>query len=407
DGAGVSATQQAKRACALTLAYSRAGLYVDYPKTEGATSVADLESGNIRPTINLYHPLNIVNWRTKRVNAKTVLSLVVLQEQYMEDDDDINNFEPDIDIQYRVLRLEKDGRFSVTIYRDDEQYEEVMYPTGPDGQPLDEIPFTFIGIEANDCKIEDPAMFALCDLNMAHYRNSADHEEMLFICGQATPVAAGLTAEWAEKFGEIRLGSRDGVLLPTGGTFELIQAEATGALAAEMLHKEEQMKSLGAKLVEQYRTQARTATEASQDEAAEMSVLSSVAKNVGAAYKFAFEWAAYLVGLGDRTAMTGDNEIEFDLNAEFDLNLMTSLDRAQLMKEWQAGAITDREYRDALQSAGIAEEEFDAWEADKAAKAEADIANAAAMIGATTAAAQPTDQQQQPVKNNNNANPTG
>lgn len=401
DGAGVTAMQQAKQAAGLTLAFSRAGLYVDLPETNGAVTVADLDSGNIRPTINLYHPMNIINWRTKRVGAKLKLTLVVLREKFEEDNAFTDGFEPYCGEQYRELRIENDGRYAVRVWRFGEIYSEV-YPTGPDGKPLTDIPFTFIGVETNDAKIEPPAMFALCDLNLAHYRNSADHEEMLFICGQATPVAAGLTAEWADKFGTIKLGSRDGILLPENGTFELVQAESTGALATEMEHKEAQMVALGAKLVEQKQIQ-RTATEASQDEAGETSTLSSVAKNVGNAYKWAFEWCAYLVGLGDRTSETGASEIEFDLNSDFDLNMMTSIDRAQLMKEWQGGAITDKEYRDALGQAGIASEDFAAWQADRDAKAAAEVENAAAMMAATTAAAagatdDNTDEPTKPVK---------
>lgn len=375
DGAGVTAIQQSKQACKFTLAYSRAGLYIDYPKTNGATSVKDLESGDVRPTIALYGPTRIRNWAYTKFGAKWKLTLVVLDEEYEAEGMDI--FERKIETQQRVLRLE-DKVYRVEIWRDD-KLEETLNPTGPKGDPLDEIPFTFIGVEANDGKVEPPAFYSLCDLNIAHYRNSADHEEMLFICGQATPVASGLTAEWAEKYGEIKLGSRNGVLLPVNGTFELVQADERGAIATEMEHKEKQMVALGAKLVEE-KTVQRTATEASQDEAAETSALSSVAKNVGAAYKFAFEWAAYLMGLGDRTTFEGDTAIVFDLNSEFDLVKLSSEERKQLMTEWQSGAITDQEYRDSLTRAGIATEDFAQWEADRDARAEREVANAAAML---------------------------
>lgn len=375
DGAGVTAIQQAKLACEYTLSHSRAGLFVDYPKTEGATTVADLDNGNVRPTIALYHPERIRNWDYIKIGAKQKLCLVVLDEDYRKDGSNI--FEREIAIQQRALILENNV-YRVEIWRENTLYE-TLYPTGPNGEPLDEIPFTFIGVKANDGKVEPPAMFALCDLNISHYRNSADHEEMLFICGQATPVAKGLTAEWAEQFGEIKLGSRTGVLLPVGGEFELVQAEERSAISVEMLAKEKRMVALGAKLVEEKQVQ-RTATEASQDEAAETSVLSSTAKNVGAAYKFAFEWCAYLVGLGDRTSVEGDSKITFDLNSEFDLVQLSPEERKQLFAEWQGGAITDQEYRDSMTRAGIATEDFDLWEADRDARAEREVANAAAML---------------------------
>lgn len=382
DGAGVTAVQQAKLACEYVLGHSRAGLYIDYPKTEGRqTTVADLESGNVRPTIALYHPERIRNWDYIKVGAKSKLSLVVLDEDYRKEAGD--RFTREIAIQQRCLILEN-GAYRVEIWRDGVLHETLV-PQGPDGKPLDEIPFSFIGVKANDGKVEPPAMYALCDLNISHYRNSADHEEMLFICGQATPVASGLTQEWVDAMdarngnAEIKLGSRSGILLPTDGKFELVQATEVDAISAEMERKEKRMVALGAKLVEEKQVQ-RTATEASQDEAAETSVLSSTAKNVGAAYKFAFEWCAYLVGLGDRTAIENDSAIVFDLNSEFDLVQLSSDERSQLMKEWQAGIITDREYRDSLTRAGIASEDFEEWEADRDARAEREVANAAKML---------------------------
>lgn len=65
-GEGVSIQLAAKRALEYTLAFSRAGVFVDYPRTEdeAPTSLADIESGRIRPTINIVHPQNIINWRT-------------------------------------------------------------------------------------------------------------------------------------------------------------------------------------------------------------------------------------------------------------------------------------------------------------------------------------------------------
>lgn len=386
DGLGTTAVQQAKQACGLTIAYSRAGLLVDMPDTGGKTiSVAQLEAGEIRPTLSLYGPRNIINWRTKKRGAKSVLSLVVLFERYEEDTATSDGFEPECGDQYRVLRLE-DDMYVMEVYRDGKLYGDRVEPKGPDGKRLNEIPFVFMGVEANNPTVEAPAFFALCSLNMAHYRNSADHEEMLFICGQATPIASGLTAEWAEKFGEIKLGSRNGILLPEQGKFELVQAEERSAISAEMEHKEQQMVALGAKLVEQKQVQ-RTATEASQDEAAESSVLSSTAKNVGAAYQWAFEWAAYLMGLGDRTTAGAKSAIEFNLNSEFDLVNLDSAERSQLMKEWQAGAITDREYRTSLTRAGIAEEKFDEWERNRDENADREVVNAAKAEAALVAAA--------------------
>lgn len=357
DGAGVTLAQQAKTAAANVLAKGRAGLYVDYPNTEGKpATVAEVKAGNIRPTINLYRPEAVINWRTKARGAKSILSLVVLAERALDTDD---GFEPKFKDQWRVLRLTPDDKFVVELYDETNRDipREIYFPTDSKGANLDEIPFLFLGAEKNDPSVEAPPMFALCDLNVGHYRNSADHEENLYQCGQATPVISGLTEEWAKNVlgGKVMLGARAAVMLPTGGEMTLLQTEERSAILAEMEHKERQMIALGAKLVEQKQVQ-RTATEASQEEAAESSTLSSVAKNISAGYKWALEWAAIFVGLSDRTATTPGTKgaIEFDLNTEFDLTQLTPEERKTLLAEWQANAITLEEYRDNLLRAGVA-----------------------------------------------------
>ena len=53
NGAGLSLNQLARQALAYNLAYSRAGIFVDFPQTESGATVAQIDSGEIRPTITL------------------------------------------------------------------------------------------------------------------------------------------------------------------------------------------------------------------------------------------------------------------------------------------------------------------------------------------------------------------
>src|SRR5574340_32912 len=80
DGAGVSLVQQSKKCLSHAMSYGRAGLLADYPETSGQTTAADIASGFVRPTITLYEPWNIINWRTATVGARKLLTLIVLKE---------------------------------------------------------------------------------------------------------------------------------------------------------------------------------------------------------------------------------------------------------------------------------------------------------------------------------------
>lgn len=348
DGAGVALDQQAKKALGMVLAFGRCGLFVDYPEVEEAATRQDLLDGKVRPTILLYEPWSVINWRTKTAGAKKLLSLVVIEESYVEEDD---GFEVKTGAQWRVLRLEEaTGKYRVEIWREDNgTHKEVRhyYPRDAKGNNMVEIPFTFIGAVNNDPQIDLPPLYDLATLNIAHYRNSADYEEACYIVGQPTPYIAGLTKDWVQDVlkGQIYLGSRAAIPLPQGGTAGLLQASPNSMPKEAMEAKERQMVALGAKLVEQASVQ-RTATEARQEESSEVSVLSTSAKNTSSAYQKALTWCGELLGT--------EEDPEFELNTDFTISQMTAQERAQLIAEWQAGAIAFEEMRFSLRRANVA-----------------------------------------------------
>jgi hypothetical protein len=387
SGGGVNVEQLAKRAAGYVVAHGRCGLFIDYPTVETATTRADLEAGNVRPTMQLSAPWQVINWRTISRGGRELLSLVVMSEMFTKSDD---GFEMKQEEQFRVLRLvevvtqvtaESDTTteqvatgelvYQVELYRKTSANWSMVkgYPKVPldaDGKRLSELPFMFIGSENNDSAVDSPPLYDLASLNIAHYRNSADYEESSFMVGQPTPVIAGLTEEWVKDVlkGTINLGSRAAIALPEGGSATLLQALPNAVPFEAMEHKERQMVALGAKLVEQ-KTVQRTATEAGIDHTSESSILASSAANVATAIQWGFEWCAKFVGVPE----TG---IKFELNTEFDLTKMTPEERRQLIAEWQAGAISFTEMRENMRRGGVAKLD------DEKAKAEIDeeLANA-------------------------------
>lgn len=344
-GSGVSLEQLTKEACRKTIAFGRTGIFVDYPRTDKPSSRDDLLNGKIRPTLTVIDPKRVINWRVRRVGAKEYLSLVVIHEDWIEEDD---GFMQTVKSQWRVLRLDNEGNYVQEIWRDEQAPYDTINPRDANGLPLKEIPFMFIGSENNNSDPDDPPMYDLASLNIGHYRNSADYEESCFMVGQPTPFLTGLTTEWIKDVleGEVLLGSRTAIPLPPEGNAGLLQAAPNSMPFEAMQHKERQMVALGAKLVEQQSVQ-RTAKEAEQEQATDLSTLASVAQNVGSAFTTAMEWCAAFAGAPD----TG---IKVELNSEFDLTKMSPEERRQTIAEWQSGAIAWPEMRENLRRGGIA-----------------------------------------------------
>jgi len=366
DGSGVALDQQAKKTLASTLGFGRCALLADYPPTSAPATVQDQKEGFVRPTVTLYEPWQVINWRTVTKGARKLFSLVVISEFYTAEDD---GFEIRAGMQYRVLRLLPSGVYQVELWRSDaqsglpdvEQKEKQNFvvaktyePKDGKGLPLREIPFTFVGSLNNDPSVDQAPLYDLAVLNVAHYRNSADYEESCFIVGQPTPFFAGLTQQWVDDVmgGKVMLGSRAGIPLPSGGSAGLLQASPNTMPKEAMEAKERQMVALGAKLVEQRQVQ-RTAAEAKQEAGSESSILGTVSKNVSQAYKQMLTWCALFMGI-EPGAEDSKTELCYELNSDFPAARMTAEERAQTMKEWQGGAITFEEMRNQLRVAGVA-----------------------------------------------------
>lgn len=369
DGAGVSIDQQSKLCLSYVMGYGRAGLLADYPTTNGAVTQAMINEGTARPVLILFKPNTVINWRYKMRGAKRIASLVVIHESYCDDSDP---FETVTGSQWRVLQLVpgEDGRdeYRVQVWRrrprlpadpiveGREDWTEYDYiyaaytPRDGDGKTLDYIPFTFVGSNNNDERPDEPPMYDLAVINIAHYRNSADYEESCFMVGQPTAWFSGLTQGWVEDVfkGKVYLGSRAAIPLPAGAQAGLLQVNPNSMPKEAMDQKERQMVAMGAKLVTNGNVQ-RTLGEAQIEEASSASILSTATKNVSKAYTDMLTIAAnFIAGSVNR------DEIRFDLNTDFPASRLTPNDRNQLIQEWQNQAITWNEMRDGLRRGGIA-----------------------------------------------------
>lgn len=350
DGAGLTLEQTANRCVRHCIAYGRSGILVDYPVTDGNVTAKDVADGDVRPTLIVYEPWDIINWRVEMRGAKKVITFLVLREVIDEEGDD--GFQLSMYEQFRVLKLDEDsGDHLVELYSTTKTgfTQTASYtPRDAKGKPLQEIPFHFIGSENNDVLPNKPPLYDLASINIAHYRNSADYEEACFLAGQPTPVLAGLSQDWVENVlkGDVNLGSRAAIPLPVGATATMLQAKPNSMPIEAMKEKEQQMIALGAKLVTIQKT-AKTATQQIIETTSESSPLANIAKNVSAALVWALGIAAGFVG-----ATT--DAIEYTLNKDFDLTSMTADDQNAIIKQWQSAAISFSEMRTCLRRAGTA-----------------------------------------------------
>ena len=344
-GDGLGLEQLAKDELSNILETGRSFLLVDYPQVSGELSLEDINKLDLRASIIPYTAEQVVNWKTEAVAGRKLLTLVVLAETYNYDDDEFGH---ESETQYRVLRLSEEG-YSQQLYRDGQPYSEESFPTKSDGSRWDIIPAIFVGSKNNDSTVDDAPLADIADVNIAHYRNSADYEESCFITGQPTLfITHSLNEEqWFDYNPQgIKLGSRSGHVLGESGSATLLQANPNNLVLEAMKAKEAQMVAIGARIVTD-RGGNETAEGARIRFASENSVLGDIVGNLSAGLRQCIEWCGVFMG--------SPEDFSLDINREFydksvDPQLIMSM--VQLMDRQ---IISDQDIFDRLRAAGIIE----------------------------------------------------
>lgn len=344
-GDGLGLEQLAKDELANILETGRSLLVVDYPQVTEELSAEDVQRLQLRPSIVPYTAEQVINWKTDAVAGRKLLTMIVLAESYIDDGDEFGH---ESDVQYRVLRLTAEG-YSQQIYREGLAIGEETYPTKSDGSRWDVIPAVFVGSKNNDSTIDDAPLADIADVNIAHYRNSADYEESCFITGQPTLfITHSLNEEQWHEFNPdgIKLGARAGHVLGETGSATLLQPNANNLVLEAMRAKEAQMVAIGARIVTD-RGGNETAEGARIRFASENSVLGDIVGNLSSALRQAVEWCMMFIG--------GEQEFSIEINREFydksvDPQLIMSM--VQLMDRQ---IISDQDIFDRLRAAGIIE----------------------------------------------------
>lgn len=337
------------------LQVGRIGLLADYPRMDGVQTLADQRAANGRPYLKTYAAESILNWRVRRVNNRSMLTLVVLSETHEEDDGFGTRATP----QCRVLRLQA-GRYTIEIWRKvkaqdgKEAWALVDGPFAPvmGGKTLGYIPFLICGPMGLDVCVAKPPILDLVNVNLSHYRSSADYEHGLHFTGLPTPVVTGHSFD-VDEFGRTKntfaLGSSAIQAFPNpDAEVKYLEFEGKGleALSKRLEEKEAMMAALGARMLAAEKRQAEAAETAAIHRSGENSVLASLANAASSAITKALSWCAEWEGAGAKVLV--------ELNTDYLPSGMSPQELTELVKAWQSGAISHATLYDNLKRGEIA-----------------------------------------------------
>lgn len=320
-------------------------------KTGRAGVLVDMDEDGTRPYWVLYKAEDIVSWLVE----DDVLTRVVLRE-YVDDESIKDEFVLSTVCRYRVLRL-SDGVYTQQLYvpknADAKEYvpdEKVMEPARR-SVPLDYIPFLFIGPTTISPDIEKPPMLDMVDVNLSHYRASADMKHGLHFTALPTPWVSGLKGN--NDNAPLAIGAGKAWVLGENGKAGMLEFSGSGlaAIKADMDKMETMMATLGARLLEPQNLKNETATAVMMRHTGEHATLRTIAGSVELALSTLLKWHSWWMG---NETKPEDTKAEITLNKDFFATKMTSGE----LKDWifalQSGKVSYKTFYSAFQRGDLA-----------------------------------------------------
>lgn len=336
-GTGLSLSQLSKDAVSKGAKAGRCAVYTTYPMVEEGATVEQTQ--DLMPISMVYKAQDILDWSEG--------GDYYLLREWVEIPSDEFGEPSECYWQYRELRL-TDGIATSRIITNEDEGEEVVLINGFD-QPFDYIPFRWIGTVNNDSKIDESLLEGIADLNIGHYRNSADLEENCFIHGQGTMfISSDMSVEdWKQSNPSgVQVGSNAGHFIGSGGNASLLQAEPNQVADQLMKRKEEQMIQLGASMTGA--TNFQSATEAEINASTESANLVSLVDNVSSAMELVIFDASQYMGVE-----INPDEVMFKLNKDFFPTGLTAQETMAYIQLYDRGVIGDIELRQPLRKEGL------------------------------------------------------
>lgn len=343
------------------LIVNRVGILEDFPIVDTQMTQLEFEESGLKSITSIYKAESIINWRIEQVGNRVIPTLFVLLEQDdVEDPDDpfvlntINRYrilflttdkDPETgdiisdpyykQILVRESKIERDvigvtPGLNTTIVPSELEYTvEAVHVPLLNGEPLSFIPFWVLDANGLEYDVVTPIINDLVELNISHYKNSADHERELHRVSIKTVILPG----WDDE-----------VIFPMGGVASVppeskpyvMGAESISNLSTEMTKKEQRMATIGAQLLAQKGRFVEAAETAQIHVRGESSIIASIAREIGnefsAIMTFKLEWSGI------------DEIVTITLNTDFDENQLEGVELINWFSGLQSGAISYETY---------------------------------------------------------------
>ncbi len=319
DGLGLNYVELCKLVALECLTVGRCGVLVDY--------------SDDKPIIAVYVAENILDWNKNKTYVR-------LYDGKTEDG---------FGEVHRVLQIDDFGFYLQRIVHVKDNKETLVDEIYPqiNSKKFDYLPFTIIGVDSLDYDVEIPPLIDLVNVNMHHYIMSSAYERGCFLSGLPSMFIYGNRDDTKK----IYIGSTVANSFPDPqARAEILEVKGNfGALKENLLNKEAQMATLGAKMLEPQKAGVEAEGTLERRMSGDESVLADMASTLSSGLTNVLY--IYLAWLGN-----DDADFTVSINREFLPSRLTAQEISSLFMAWQGGAISHNTLFYNYKRAGLVQE---------------------------------------------------
>lgn len=309
-----------------------------------------------RPFLVRYKAEQIINWKMERLNDRMTLTLLTLHEmdprwfpltEKERNEGPPDQYEQGEYDQWRVYELKPDGDGArilvVSVFRKKQEKKgkpefvmiEQFLPSRR-GVSLTEIPFIFHNPHDAHACIDCVPLIDLAEVNLSHYRTSADLENGRHFAGLPQPYACGFEADGDLKVGSTVAWVTDNSAAKVG--YLEFTGQGLTPLKEALDQKEQQMVSLGASMLQPEAKKAEAFQTVALRSSSDTSALMNITVTATQTCSNALQWVAWWMGTNATRAELVDTHL-IELNTEFISQRMLAADLSALTAAYLSGAI--------------------------------------------------------------------
>ena len=328
--------------------------FVDHQRADALKTKAEEKAAGVRPYVVMVKPEQVLGWRSKNGVLTMIRFIEVVEEEDGEFGaicvEQIRVLEPGAWRIYR--RKEKGGEFAI--------HDEGV-------SSLTNIPWVTFYTGRTGFMTAKPPLLELAHLNVKHWQSQSDQDNILHVIRVPILVRIGVQMSFNEQGVPVppafKVGTGSLTDLPKEGDLKYVEHTGQAVEAGRNSLKDliDEMRMAGAKLLTPDKSATKTATQAEEEAAQELSPLARMAHHFADCLAQLLQFMADYRGLGEGGTV--------EMRGNFDVDYMPEVSLPTLVSMANAGMISKETLFTEMQRRGVISDEYD-WE-EELAKIEA------------------------------------